>query len=222
MFSFISFSTARSKKKKIFFLNSFSPLPLYLVPIFLSWGSKALLPNALLQEKLSSRLPPLAFRTQESLAIGAVTIRAMIGHYKSLGWGRLGCYDMLASLSVLLPRQHAPYNGSYNNTSFDWVLWISLGVDSVATMTCNIRNWCFVTSSWLIYDLQLGLFGVGGDWFSSGELLDLGIWFKPWLLLFFFFFFWETCHGCLIHEGLDGSRVTTRPSITYWYCDNWR
>ena len=117
---------------------------------------------------------------KESLVIGAVTIRAMIGQYKSLGWGRLGCYDMLASLSVLLPRQHAPYNGSYNNTSFDWVLWISLGVDSVATMTCNIRNWCFVTSSWLIYDLQLGLFGVGGDWFSSGELLDLGIWFMSW------------------------------------------
>lgn len=32
------------------------------------------------------------------------------------------------------------------------------------------------------------------------ELLDLGIW---------------SCHGCLIHEGLDGSRVTTWPSITY-------
>lgn len=40
-------------------------------------------------------------------------------------------------------------------------------------MTCNIRNWCFVTSSWLIYDLQLDLFEVGGDRFSSGELLVL-------------------------------------------------
>ncbi|KAL0015999.1 hypothetical protein SO802_003068 [Lithocarpus litseifolius] len=37
-----------------------------------SLQNDALLPNALLQETLSSCLPPLAFRTQESLAIGAV------------------------------------------------------------------------------------------------------------------------------------------------------
>ena len=66
-------------------------------------------------------------------------------------------------------------------------------------MTCNIRNWCFVTSSWLIYDLQLGLFGVGGDWFSSGgaswfgDMVHVMVWFmRVWMVQG-----WQ--HGQVLH-----------------------